>query len=289
MYSNYFIINDDFLDGFEDIEKVKLSEYAYSIYCKCCKRGTKRLAIAKYLSSPHTRYPVVYFYCPKCKKSYFLPCFGKKAAENMKYCANCREPSIDHRFNEGIHKVADLLKISDKLEDSEGVQSKELNQCIITMLCSIYEVYLRDFYADILNSKFVRQKYSLYKKFLKDCKNDFLNPGKTADRFKKELGIDYRNIIGEDVYKALILLADSRNVIVHNNGICDTAFVSHHPDIEIRSQIMPSTKMVLEFFKLVILTVKQLDEIYQKEIRSIVILNMTEQIKVSGLPTQAKS
>ena len=103
------------------------------------------------------------------------------------------------------------------------------------------------------------------------------------------MGIDYRNIVGDDAFKALLIKADFRNVIVHNNGICDTTFVSQHPNVEIRSQITPSTKFVFAAFEVVLFTVKKLDEIYQKEIRDVIISNITDQIKLTGLSKQDES
>lgn len=201
MYANYFLINQEFLSLFDSQTQDKISEIAYSAYKRCCRKNTKPLSKQAFFASKRTRYPIVFFYCPKCKASMIIPVLGGvKSANGLKYCPHCGEPSIDHRFNEGIKKALNLFQISIGISSNALKSSKELNQCIITSLCSVYEVYLREFYADILNSKFVRSEFSLYKKFLKDCKNDFLNPGKTADRLRKELGINYKQIIGDEVY-----------------------------------------------------------------------------------------
>jgi len=268
MYANYFLINQEFLSLFNEPAKDNFSEIAYSAYKRCCRKNTKPLRKSAFFASVRTRYPVVFFYCPKCKSSMITPMIGGlKTANGLKFCPHCGEPSIDHRFNEGIKKIFNLFEISKEVSSSNLIDSKQLNQCIITALCSIYEVYLREFYADILNAKFVRGEHTLYKKFLKDCKNDFLNPGKTSDRLRKELGLNYKQIVGNDAYKALSLLADYRNVIVHNNGICDDAFISQHPDVERHAQILPSLNTIAALTQVVIFSVQKMDEVYQSEMR----------------------
>ena len=206
------------------------------------------------------------------------PMHGFKTAHGLKYCPHCGEPSIDYRFNTGIDKVLKLIQISISISSTDALQSKILNQSIVTSLCSVYEVYLREFYADILNVKYVRSNRSLYTKFLKDCKNDFLNPGKTTDRLRKELMVDYKQIVGVNAHKALILLSDYRNVIVHNNGICDDAFISKHPNTEKHSQIMPTLKTTLALTQVVQISAKKLDLVYQSEIRNAIIDLVSEQM-----------
>lgn len=281
MYANYFLINEEFVSLLQDEEREKLSSIVYSLYRKCCNKNTKILSKQNYFLSKRTHYPVIFFCCPKCKASMIAPMHGFKTAHGLKYCPHCGEPSIDYRFNTGIDKVFKLIQISMSISSTDALQSKILNQSIITSLCSVYEVYLREFYADILNIKYVRSSRSLYTKFLKDCKNDFLNPGKTTDRLRKELMVDYKQIVGANAYKALILLSDYRNVIVHNNGICDDTFISKHPDTEKHSQIMPTLKTTLALTQVVQISAKKLDLVYQNEIRNAIIDLVSEQVNAS--------
>lgn len=278
MYANYFIIDNDFLSYVPDQNKERVADYAYRIYKECLQKGSRPLRREDYFTSKKIRYPILFFYCPKCQASWVAPSFGFKAAQGLKYCPHCGEPSIDHRFNEGMIKISNLLELSIAVSKTNISRSKELNQCIITSLCSVYEVYLREFYADILNTKYVRWGRSLYHKFLKDCKNDFLNPGKTNDRLKKEIDINYKNTIGAEEYKILSLLSDYRNVIVHNNGICDEPFLKQHPDIEARSQIMPSIETVASFVQVVLHSVTKMNEVYERELRNVASIVVTEYV-----------
>lgn len=283
MYSNYFLINDDFLKGFEEPERTILGNYAYALYKRCRRTKNNLLSKDAYLTSKRTKYSVVYMYCPKCKSAGFTVCMGVKHANGLKYCANCGEPSITHRYFEGIKKIAALIELAQSLKENQKDLSASLNQQLCVQLCSVYEVYLREIYADILNTKFVKSGHSLYEKFLADCKNDFLNPGKTNARLKKEIDLDYKAIIEENRYKALSLLAEYRNVIVHNNGLCDTKFINQHPEVEKHSQIVPSTETILAFFCCMGQAVTLLDAEYQKILNAQAVVAITEMIKLGKL------
>lgn len=283
MYSNYFLINNEFLNDFEESEKVVLGDFAYYLYTKARRTKSNLLSKEEYLDSKRTKYSVVYLYCPKCKTTGFTVCRGIKQANGLKYCACCGEPNITHRYLEGIKKIAELIKLSKTLKENQEKISLSLNQQLCVQLCSVYEVYLREFYADILNTKFVKSGQSLYDKFISDCKNDFLNPGKTNDRLKKEINIDYKGIIGKERYKTLLLLSEYRNVIVHNNGMCDTKFINQHPEIEKHSQIVPKIETILAFFCCMGQTVTLLDKQYQNELREQAVISITEMIKLGKL------
>ena len=267
MYTNYFMVDEDFLAEFLESERTKIADVVYGLYLRCGGKTSKKLSMEKYFSSTRTRYPVVYFFCPKCKKAGFLPRLsGKKSARELKYCPFCGEPNICYRFETGRKKIIGMLQISKMLEHDLAELAKYQNQQLIVLICSVLEVYLREFYADILNAKFVMHNETLYDKFLRDCKNDFLNPGKTQDRLKRELGINYKGIVGGDVFKILQALACSRNVIVHNNGICDDTFIKQYPEIELRAELAPKCQSVEGYLQIVDFTINKLDEIYRQAI-----------------------
>lgn len=283
MYSNYFLVDEEFLNQFDKAERDFLSNFAYSFYKKIRRTKSNMLSKEDFLKSKRTKCAVIYRYCPKCKMDGFTVCMGRKAADEMKYCVNCGEPNITYLYLEGIKKIAELIKLSQKLKQEESQLSLSLNQQLCVQLCSVYEVYLREFYADILNTKFVKAGTSLYDKFLSDCKNDFLNPGKTNDRFKKEININYKDVIGQEHYKALLLLSEYRNVIVHNNGICDTKFINQHPEIEKHSQLVPRIETIMAFFCCMGQAVTKLDKEYQKILRTQAVSFITENIKLGRI------
>lgn len=280
MFSNYFLIDKNFLERFNTDEQDKLADFAYSVYLSCLKKKSKKLDKATYLASSRVHYSLAYTYCPKCKsKGFIINHLTRNQSNSFKFCPHCGEPNIIHRLNVGREKVVSLLTLSKYLEENVDDVSLKLNQQILVSICSIYEVYLREFYADLLNTKFIRADLSLYDKFVSDCKNDFLNPGKTHSRLKKELDIDYKNTVGLDIFKVLSLWADYRNVIVHNNGICDKVFVAHHPEIEVRSELAPKWYQVVGYLHAVDLAVKKLDEIYSSVLLDSVIYELKLQLK----------
>ncbi|MBQ7745800.1 MAG: hypothetical protein IJT85_09615 [Ruminococcus sp.] len=283
MYSNYFLINETFLSEFALPEKNSLGDFAYTLYTSMRKTKTNLLSKENYFKSNRTKYSVVYLYCPKCKSCGFTVCQGVKQANELKFCVHCGEPNITYRYLEGIKKISELMKLSQYLKDNHKTLSLSLNQQLCVQLCSVYEVYLREFYADILNTMFVKSAQSLYNKFVTDCKNDFLNPGKTNDRLKKEININYKEIIGKDRYKTLLLLSEYRNVIVHNNGICDNKFINQHPEVQKHSQITPNIETIFSFFCCMGQSVTLLDKEYQRILKSQAITSITETIKLGKL------
>ena len=284
MYSNYFAVDLDFINHFEDEQREQISDFAYSIYCKCLRPKSKKLSKDDYLKSNRVHYSLAYTYCPKCKrKGFIINHLTKKYTQGFKFCPSCGEPNITHRFTVGKDKIVPLLVLSKHLEENDIKLSEKLNQQLVVSICSVYEVYLREFYADILNTKFIRSDFSLYDKFLNDCKNDFLNPGKTQSRLKKELDIDYKKIIGADEYKFLSLWSDYRNVVVHNNGICDRNFINNYPEIELRSEVAPKWKSVAVYLQVVESCIKKLDAIYSETILEFVVHELKMQSKLTQL------
>ena len=283
MYSNYFLVNNEFLNDFEEPERLILSDFAYSLYTELRRTKSNLLSKENYLKSNRTKYSVVYLYCPKCKTAGFTVCRGIKQANELKYCAHCGETNITHRYQECIKKIGKLIMLSKNLKQSDEDLSLSLNQQLCVQLCSVYEVYLREFYADILNTKFVKSGQSLYDKFVADCKNDFLNPGKTNDRLKKEISINYKEVIGKERYKTLLLLSEYRNVIVHNNGICDTKFINQHPEIPKHTQIFPQLDTILTFFCCMGQAVTLLDAEYQKALKAQAVSSITEKIRLGEI------
>lgn len=284
MFSNYFLINKDFINHFDESQKAILSDFAYNTYVQCLQNKSHRVSKDRFFSSDRVHYSLVYTYCPKCKvKGFVINPLSKKKSEGFKFCPHCGEPNISHRYNIGREKIVSLLTLSKQLSQDNPVLSQRLNQQILVLICSVFEVYLREFYADILNSKFIRSELSMYEKFLDDCKNDFLNPGKTHARLKKELSIDYKGSIGAIAFKTLSLWADYRNVIVHNNGICDRKFIKQHPEIGLRAEVVPTWKQLSSYLYVVDFAVQTLDKEYSKTLLAIVIDELGSKINIEKL------
>lgn len=287
MFCNFFVIDSAFIERFEENQQRILSDFAYQIYVQRLKCKSKRLPKEKYFLSNRVHYSLVYMYCPKCKVTGFLVNhLSKKQSSEFKFCPHCGEPNINYRYNVGRGKIIALLQLSRKLSDDGDQLSRILCQKILISICSIFEVYLREFYADILNTKFIRSDLSLYDKFVSDCKNDFLNPGKTQERLKRDLNINYKDKIGHDIFKSLVFWADCRNVIVHNNGICDKRFVKKYPDYELRSELIPNWQQTTAYLCAVDVAVKNLDQLYSSILLEAIVHELKSALKNGDLTSQ---
>lgn len=263
MFCNFFVVNSEFIERFEQEQQRILSDFAYQTYIHHLKSKSKKLSKERFFASDRVHHSIIYTYCPKCKvKGFFINHLSRKQSNNFKFCPHCGEPNISHRYNVGREKIVALLQLSNSLRESNDQLSRMVCQKILVSICSVFEVYLREFYADILNTKFIRSDLSLYDKFLNDCKNDFLNPGKAQERLKRELSINYKAIIGDELFKSLEFWADCRNVIVHNNGICDRRFVKKYPDYELRSELIPDWKQTVAYLCAVDLATQKLNQLY---------------------------
>lgn len=286
MYSGFIEINNSFLSNFKAEDQVVIKNAIYSHYLRCGtgKRIGRKIPIDDYFSSHHTKYKFIYFYCPKCKKSGVLvlrtPPFSP---DQLKFCCSCGLSNPFYKYEIGKKKIILLLALSDAFKDTSASQiDYVLNQQIVTLIMSVLESFLRDIYVNILNAKFVESESSLFEKFIRDCKNDFMNPGKTNERFYKELGIHFKESIGRDVFKKLSDLAEYRNVIVHNAGICDQRFLDKRiGNHELYEQITIQTATVKMYFEAVEITVSKLAIIYNAIIYDCQINTLKRKLAIS--------
>lgn len=231
MYSNFIVIDNQFLSEFSEDIRDKAKENMNKICLPMSKDKSDVVSIEDYfLEDYKPKYKIIYCYCPKCRKSGFLGISSdfleKTSIRNMRYCVSCGEPNIGYRFKTGYDKIVRMINLSNELYQTQNKEiTKDLNHQIVVMMSSVLEIYLRDYYIGVLNTRYIKHHRSLADKFIKDCKNDFLNPDKANDRFKKELDINIKVLIGIDKFKILKEISAYRNVIVHNNGFSDKTFI----------------------------------------------------------------
>ena len=281
MYCNFVLIDNNFLQFFSQTEQENIKEKVYDYYLQCGKSKTKKLSIEDYFKSTHVKYKFVYTYCPKCKESgIILFPFKKNGLGDLKYCASCGEGNISYRFQTGWQKVDAMLAVSELVQNIKfSKASRDLNQQILTLIVSVLEVYLRDCYAGILNTRFVAHNNTLFDKFVRDCKNDFLNPGKANERYKKEISLDLMQLLGNIDYKKWVELAEYRNVIIHNNGLCDAKFISTGiGSYKLHDTITLSQNEIKDYIQVVDRIVKTLDFEYCHVIQEYIVLNIKIQL-----------
>lgn len=163
-------------------------------------------------------YTTYFLFCPYCKNSLILLIDAQP-----KFCTSCGETNPFQKLENSATKASLLFGLVQKSE--EQVTRVLLEQSIV-ILATCIEVFFRDIYSTILNLRHVKHGHTIIERFYNEVKNDFINTGKIRKRFK-DLGIDIKNTIGEEVVKDINLLLLKRNVIVHNNGIIDKAFLSN--------------------------------------------------------------
>ena len=230
MYSNFILINNNFLKEFGDESRIKVKDKILNIINKINIESEEENLENYFKEDFESKYRLVYCYCPICKVRGYIQVLSKILKENdikdFRYCVKCGEANIGYRFITGYNKVKNMISLSSELDFNKNEEViKTLNQQIVVMMSSVLEIYLRDYYVGVLNTIYIKHNKSLADKFIKDCKNDFLNPDKANDRFKKELGINIKELITSDEFNILKQISAYRNVIVHNNGISDRAFI----------------------------------------------------------------
>ncbi|MBX9997730.1 hypothetical protein [Priestia aryabhattai] len=195
--------------------------------------------------------------CPYCKNSLIVFVNGLP-----KFCTKCGETNPFQKLENSINKASILYRLVH--ESDEQVTRVLLEQCMV-ILATCIEVFLRDIYSTTLNLRYIKRGQSIIERFYNEVKNDFINTGKIRKRFK-EMGVDIKNTFGKEVVKDINLLLLKRNVIVHNNGIIDKAFLSSSGlNVNIGSKIEISKDEIENCISLVNDLSNGLEEFYKSE------------------------
>lgn len=229
MNYNYILIDMDFINLIEEKKREVLKDNMYRMYLSTIMKKRNALNKKDYFKSlTRVKFKAIYIYCAYCKNCYMMGINGKLEQVKMaKSCVICGESNIYEKAAYGLRKVNNLIDIGKRLNvETDKELINDLNHQIIVLLASKMEVFFRDYYKTFLNIKIIKSGHSEIERFEKDCKNDFINIHKTNDRFRKELNLDIKAIIGVDKYKSMEEISAYRNVIVHNNGLCDKKFLN---------------------------------------------------------------
>ena len=271
MNYNYILINEEFVGKLSPIAKEGLDKHIYPAYLSYLKNKSKALSLEEYYKK--VNYCKVKFkvnYCTYCKALSILgfPNANMKTLGEAKYCVQCGATNIYKMAENGLYRVQVVMTIAEKLVNDE--EKEILNQQILVMIATKLECYLREFYKTYLNMTIVKRGINQISKFEKECKNDFININKTYDRFRKELGIDLREIIDKEDKTILNELFTYRNVIVHNNAIVDDKFTkSINSTLSLGQEVKVTTAMINNYLKttkkMINLTGTKYEEIYEKE------------------------
>lgn len=225
---NYIFLDEEFLKHLSESKREKVINEMYSMYLFSLSKNSNAVSKMRYLESlKRVKVKAFYTFCPFCKNNYMIGLFGTlNDMSDSSYCVLCGESNIYNKAMNGLNKVSNLINVTNKLSGLTDQNTiNDLNQQIVVLIISTLEVYLRDYYKTYLNMKIIKSGHSEIERFEKDSKNDFMNIDKANERFKKELYIDLKEIIGNKRYNDMKELSAYRNIIVHNNGQCDKKFI----------------------------------------------------------------
>lgn len=199
--------------------------------------------------------------CPYCGNSNLLAIPKTRVEEfgtDPYFCVLCGETNPQEKLAGGLKKVQVIYQLIAGCKDDATKDSFEdpvrsltervlLEQCVI-LLATSAEVFLKDNFCILSNIRFVRHGKSLFSRFYSEVKNDFVNMGKVRKAYKEYLEVNLNGELGEDTLSKMNLLMQKRNVIVHNLGIADRAFVNQSGiECELKSEIPISLGEIEEY------------------------------------------
>ncbi len=260
----YKIVDKQFFFDVEQEIKPLVEKYFLNL-------GTQKgeTDIAKHLDSFDNLYH--FFSCPYCNH-FGLLLTSRTLPEEPYVCVMCGETDPFYKIEDGIRKAMDvwrLLKLIEgdfSKEDNEDIE-RVLFEQIIVMMATIIEVFLRDIYSTILNMRYVQSHKSLYKRFYQESKNEFANIEKANKKYKKDLGMDIKEIMGKGMFSNLKLLQLKRNCIVHNVGIVDKTFKEQSGiKCELKDKISISKKEINDNIRILEKIIDSFTFMFKKEI-----------------------
>ena len=167
--------------------------------------------------------------CEYCRVSHVLVELNGRAGEPL-YCMSCARTSPQRAFQRNLERTDLLISLSSKMRTADNeAKSILLEQSVVTIITS-FEVFLRDIYSLILDHKHVVFGESIYQRIYDSTRNEFLNLGAANARFKKEVGVNLKEELGQANYSFLSSMYSARHIIVHNCSIKDKDYLNQTGD-----------------------------------------------------------
>lgn len=227
---NYILADNEFIIKLSTRSANLYSSIFYNIYMSEIGPSNKSLDKEGFLKKmKRSKLKFVISYCPFCN-NIMLFCETDLSMEKLKemvYCTICGDSEFMVKAIRARDDIDDFVELTSDKSLTEKSKRLLMNQLVV-MISTQIECFVKDYYAASLNMKLIKFRQSSYSRFLRDCGNDFINPSKTNQRLKKELGITLKELIHIEDYNAFTKLSAYRNVIVHNNGRADKSFLSQN-------------------------------------------------------------
>lgn len=232
----YHLVDEHFLTMFNEKQGAfMLIKYyeSYRLYCK--EHNIKIQSIKDFLKSANRkRVKVIQTFCPYCGQI-SIAVTEEKASEIKahQYCTECGKRSTTENVFfqlsslirlQAVHDAGLKSLMTENNQEDIKIFEYDIRHMELVELTCIFEATLREFYQEIIflkngfNSEYIRSLIE------KETKNDFMNIDKAINHFKKELKINFKKYIEDDIRKSLIDMVNIRNVFIHNNGIIDQRF-----------------------------------------------------------------
>ena len=120
MYSNFILINNNFLKEFGEESRSKVKDKILNIINKINIESEEENLENYFKEDFESKYRLVYCYCPICKVRGYIQVLSKILKENdikdFRYCVKCGEANIGYRFITGYNKVKNMISLSSELD-----------------------------------------------------------------------------------------------------------------------------------------------------------------------------
>lgn len=178
--------------------------------------------------------------CPFCCATGFVSIRSKKETSppNPCVCVFCGETEPFKKIEDSIMRTRTLLDISQVAKGSPikgGDKQRILREQALVVLATGLEIFFRDAYGIMMNARYVKDGHSLCGKFREETRNIFTNLDNVRSKFVKDLELDVNEMVKESQWDLLKLTMAKRNVIVHNAGTVDAAFIGQCKKESIRN------------------------------------------------------
>ena len=204
----YFKIDSKSLKKFSSIVQ-KYLKIEFSKHANAAEKGFKNGSIKK---------PINHFIrmCPYCDNLYLLsianlPMSSLKKVEDPRYCVLCGESTPSFKIKLSIEKAYKLYKISTHFlskhkSDEDKKKQRILIEQSLVILATGIELFFKEMYIIGMDLKYTKNDKTLFIKFSKEAKNEFINIGKINQKYNEDLHLNLKTIFGEQLFKELNIL-----------------------------------------------------------------------------------
>ena len=233
----YHLIDEEFISKFPAHHKPFMMSYYYNFYLQFCKsKNIKPLSKENFFKNMRRKkIKLVQICCPYCGKIQIIVIEEKlKKILDFSYCTTCGKKSVSENLFSQIGRYLRIyyvhsLALSELKKTYSEQEVKNLTYDIfhleIMELTSILEVALRDFFISLVYIKFKNTRLNYISRLInKSTNNDFMNVDKANTHLKHALDINLKDLISSEDWETLKDLVETRNTLVHNNGIIDNRF-----------------------------------------------------------------